>query len=105
MVSGGELKQALEAGIPSEKIVYAGVGKSKEEISFAIAKDIFCFNVESVEELTLLSILAKKAGKRVSCNLRVNLDIDVDTHHYTKTAKNRDQIRNFYSTVFFYCGK
>ncbi|MFA5644908.1 MAG: diaminopimelate decarboxylase [Candidatus Ratteibacteria bacterium] len=87
VVSGGELKQALEAGIPSEKIVYAGVGKSKEEISFAIAKDIFCFNVESVEELNLLSILAKKAGKEVSCNLRVNLDIDVDTHHYTKTAK------------------
>jgi len=87
VVSGGELKQALAAGVRPGRIVYAGVGKTAEEIALGLSSDILCFNVESIEELTLLDAIARKLGKRASCNLRVNLDIDVDTHHYTKTAK------------------
>ena len=59
-VSGGEIKAALEAGFPAKKIVFAGVGKADWEIEYALEKKIFCFNVESAEELSVIEELAKK---------------------------------------------
>lgn len=87
VVSGGELRRAMAVGFPPEKIVFAGVGKREEEISLAIAKDIYCFNVENEEELDIIEKRAKCVSKKVACNLRLNLDVDVDTHHYIKTSK------------------
>ncbi|MCX8082271.1 MAG: diaminopimelate decarboxylase [bacterium] len=87
VVSGGELQRAIIAHFPPGKIVFAGVGKKEEEIELGIKKKIFCFNVENEEEIEYIEKYAKKYRKKVICNLRINLDIDVDTHHYIKTSK------------------
>lgn len=87
VVSGGELRGALIAGFAPRKIVFAGVGKTEEEIEFGIKKNIFCFNIENEEELSLVEKYGRKYKKKIVCNLRLNLDIDVDTHHYIKTSK------------------
>lgn len=87
VVSEGELRRALIAGFPSSKIVFAGVGKSEEEIEFAVKKGIFCFNVENEEEIDIIENSGKKYKKEVLCNLRLNLNIDIETHHYIKTSK------------------
>lgn len=88
VVSGGELHRGLVAGFSPSKIVFAGVGKKEEEIEMGIKKKIYCFNVENEEELDIIEKYAKKyRRKKVVCNLRLNLDIDVDTHHYVKTSK------------------
>lgn len=87
VVSGGELRGALIAGFPPGKIVFAGVGKKDEEIEFGVSRDIYCFNVENEEELSSLEKYGRKYGRKVICNLRLNLDIDLDTHHYVKTSR------------------
>jgi len=87
VVSEGELRGALIAGFPPEKIVFAGVGKKEEEIELGIKKKIYCFNIENEEELAYAEKYGKKYKREVICNLRLNLDIDVDTHHYVKTSK------------------
>ncbi|MCX7706210.1 MAG: diaminopimelate decarboxylase, partial [bacterium] len=100
IVSGGELAKAVKANFSSKKIVFAGVGKTKEEIIAALKKNILLFTVESVEELKQIDIIAEDLKKIADVSLRINLDVDVDSHHYTKTAKKetkfglpRDQIR------------
>ena len=87
IVSGGELARALEAGIPAERIVFAGAGKSEEELDAGLNAGIYGFNVESREELRLLERIAARRGVRARIALRVNLDIASPTpHEYTRTG-------------------
>lgn len=86
IVSGGELFRALRAGIPPEKIVYAGVGKTEEEIRYALKSGILMFNVESEEELKEINRVAGEMGVRAPIALRVNPDIDPETHPYIATG-------------------
>lgn len=87
IVSEGELRRALVAGFKGKDIVFAGVGKKEEEIDFAVKTGIFCFNVENEEEVGLLEKYGRRYRKEVIYNIRLNLDVDVDTHHYIKTSK------------------
>ncbi|HUO02263.1 MAG TPA: diaminopimelate decarboxylase, partial [Rhizomicrobium sp.] len=80
VVSGGELKKALAAGIPASKIVFSGVGKTADELKLALSEDIFQFNVESEPELEALNTLALAMGRRAPVTLRINPDIDARTH-------------------------
>ena len=85
-VSAGEVKAALDSGFPASRIVFAGVGKTDEEIDLALHKGIGCLNVESGEELDIIISLAEKAGKKAPVALRVNPEIDAHTHHYITTG-------------------
>jgi diaminopimelate decarboxylase len=86
IVSGGELYRALEAGIPPEKIVYSGVGKSVEDLEYALNRDILLFNVESIQEILRLDETAKRVGKTARIAIRVNPDVDPETHPYISTG-------------------
>lgn len=90
-VSLGEMRLAIESGFPASKLVMAGVGKSDEEIEFAIENDIECLNVESIEELEVISEFAKRMGKVAKISLRVNPDIDAHTHKYITTGLEEDK--------------
>ena len=79
-VSGGEIKASIQAGFPTNKIVYAGVGKSDWEINLGLDKDIFCFNVESVPELEVINELAENKGKIARVAFRINPDVGAHTH-------------------------
>jgi len=85
-VSGNEVLKAIESGFKPEKIVFAGVGKSDKEINIALESDIFAFNVESVQELEVINGLAKSHGKRARVALRINPNVDAQTHHYITTG-------------------
>ena len=85
-VSGGEIKLALDCGFDASKIVFAGVGKSDEEIDLGILAGIGCFNAESTEEIEVISQRAALLGKRARVALRVNPEIDAHTHHYITTG-------------------
>lgn len=85
-VSGGEIRAAVDAGIPPQKIVFAGVGKTNREITLALSLGIGCFNVESLPELQTISQLAVSLGKTATVALRVNPNIDAHTHHYITTG-------------------
>jgi diaminopimelate decarboxylase len=87
VVSGGELKRALAAGIPANKILFSGVGKTEAELRAALAADILCINVESEPELDLLSTIAASKGRTVPVSVRVNPDVDAKTHHKIATGK------------------
>ena len=91
IVSGGELFRALQAGIDPKKIVYSGVGKTEEEMRFALKSGIGMFNVESEQELSALSALAQSMDAIASVAVRVNPDIDAKTHQYTATAKKENK--------------
>ncbi|MGH6828550.1 MAG: diaminopimelate decarboxylase [Rhizomicrobium sp.] len=80
VVSAGELKKARAAGIPAEKIVFSGVGKTRDEMALALTEDIYQFNVESEPELEALDELAQGRGKRAPVTMRVNPDVDARTH-------------------------
>jgi diaminopimelate decarboxylase len=86
IVSIGELKRALAAGADPEKIVFSGVGKSADEMAFAITTGILCFNVESASELDRLNEVATKLGRRAPVSLRVNPNVDAKTHPYISTG-------------------
>ena len=79
-VSGGEIKAALQAGFPADKIVYAGVGKSDWEIELGLDTDIFAFNVESIPELEIINQLATLKGKKARIALRINPNVGAHTH-------------------------
>ncbi len=85
-VSGGEIRAAIAAGFPADKIVFAGVAKTDREIEYALEQDIMCFNVESTEELTVISQIAKKMNKRARVCLRVNPNVDAHTHEKITTG-------------------
>jgi len=90
-VSGGEVQAAVNAGIPSSKIVFAGVGKADWEINLALENDIFCFNVESVPELEVINELAAAKNKTASVALRINPNVDAHTHNYITTGLNENK--------------
>ncbi|MER8393846.1 diaminopimelate decarboxylase [Mesorhizobium sp. M1340] len=87
VVSEGELRRALAAGIPASKILFSGVGKTGREMDFALSAGILCFNVESEPELELLSARATALGKIAPISLRINPDIDARTHNKISTGK------------------
>lgn len=85
-VSGGEVERAIQCGFSPEHIAFAGVGKSDSEIELGLKHDIFCFNVESFQELEVLNELAEKAGKVANVALRLNPNVDAKTHKYITTG-------------------
>lgn len=91
IVSGGELFRALQAGVPVEKIVYSGVGKTREEIDYALRSKILQFNVESAQELEVIQEVAAEQNLIAPISFRVNPDVDPKTHAYISTglAKNK----------------
>src|ERR1700761_5676403 len=91
VVSGGELKRALAAGIPPQRILFSGVGKTEAELRAALAADILCINVESEPELELLSRLAVESGRTARISLRVNPDVDAGTHAKIATGKSENK--------------
>jgi diaminopimelate decarboxylase len=86
IVSGGELYRALKAGVDPKKVVYSGVGKKDDEIEYALYTGILMFNVESEQELTRISELASRVGKKAGIAIRVNPDVDPGTHPYITTG-------------------
>ncbi len=91
IVSGGELYRALKSGFPARKIVYAGVGKTKEEIEFALKENILMFNVESLGELEIIANIAREMNCSAPVAIRVNPGIDPHTHKYTTTGKKENK--------------
>ncbi len=87
VVSEGELRRALSAGVPAGKIIFAGVGKTRAEMAFALKEDILGFNVESEPELMALSEVASSMGRTARIALRVNPDVDAKTHAKIATGK------------------
>ncbi|MFH1078708.1 MAG: diaminopimelate decarboxylase [Pseudomonadota bacterium] len=86
IVSGGELYRALQAGVDPRKVVYSGVGKRIDEIEYALNAGILMFNVESFQELAEINACAQRLGKRAGIALRVNPDVDPQTHPYISTG-------------------
>ncbi|PYM06902.1 MAG: diaminopimelate decarboxylase [Candidatus Rokuibacteriota bacterium] len=86
IVSGGELHRALRAGVPPQKITFAGVGKTREEMREALKAEILVFNVESASELAALNETAQASGVRAPVAVRVNPGVDSDTHPYIATG-------------------
>ena len=86
IVSGGELARVLAAGGSADKVVFSGVGKTKAEISEALQKKIRCFNVESLPELGRINEVATELGMMAPISIRVNPDVDAQTHPYISTG-------------------
>jgi diaminopimelate decarboxylase len=91
IVSGGELYRGLKAGFAPSKIVYSGVGKTAEEIDYALETGIFMINLESPEELTLVDQRARQMGVRAPIAVRVNPDVDPRTHPYISTGLKKNK--------------
>lgn len=90
-VSGNEVKSAIEHGFDKGKVVFAGVGKSDKEINLALDADIFCFNVESVQELEIINELAAAKGKVAGIAIRINPNVDAHTHHFITTGLDENK--------------
>ncbi|MFS8036198.1 diaminopimelate decarboxylase [Xanthobacter sp. AM11] len=88
IVSAGELRRALAAGVPAARIVFSGVGKTRDEMAEALAAGILCFNVESEPELAALSEVAQAMGRVAPISVRVNPDVDAKTHKKISTGKS-----------------
>jgi diaminopimelate decarboxylase len=86
IVSGGELFRGLQAGISPDRIVYSGVGKREDEIEYALQSGILMFNIESLEELELINRCSGRLNKKAPIALRVNPDVDPQTHPYISTG-------------------
>lgn len=91
VVSEGELRRALAAGIPASRIMFSGVGKTAREIDAALAADIYCFNIESEPELEVLNARALAMGKVAPISFRINPDVDAKTHAKISTGKKEDK--------------
>jgi diaminopimelate decarboxylase len=91
VVSGGELKRALAAGIPPERIMFSGVGKTASELAAAVDAGILCINVESEPELDALSAIARSKGHTACVSIRVNPDVDAKTHAKIATGKSENK--------------
>jgi diaminopimelate decarboxylase len=91
VVSGGELKRALAAGVPSDKIMFSGIGKTAAELALALDENILCVNVESEPELELLSAIAVGKGRSIDISVRVNPDVDAKTHAKIATGRAEDK--------------
>ncbi|AXX97685.1 diaminopimelate decarboxylase [Profundibacter amoris] len=106
VVSEGELRRALAAGIAPEKIVFSGVGKSAGEVAFALEQGILCLNVESLSELQMISDIATRLGVTARLSVRINPDVDPKTHAKLTTGKSGtkfgiawDQALDFFATA------
>lgn len=86
IVSRGELERVLAAGGKANKVVFSGVGKSFDDITRALEVGVYCFNVESVNELDRIQSIAEKMGKKAPISLRINPDVDAKTHPYISTG-------------------
>ena len=91
VVSGGELMRARAAGIPPDKIMFSGIGKTADELALAVDEGILCVNVESEPELALLSSIAAEKGRTANISVRVNPDIDARTHAKIATGRAEDK--------------
>jgi len=91
IVSGGELYRGLAAGFDPQRIVYSGVGKRADEIDYALDADILMFNVESLQELALIDERAGRMGKKARVAIRVNPDVDAQTHPYISTGLKKNK--------------
>ncbi len=91
VVSEGELRRALAAGVPANRIMFSGVGKTIHEMDLALEVGIYCFNVESEPELEVLASRAEKAGKTAHVSFRVNPDVDARTHAKISTGKKENK--------------
>ncbi len=90
-VSGNEVKKAISIGFSPQKTVFAGVGKSDKEINDALDLDILCFNVESIQELKVLDSLAAKRFKKAKVAIRINPNVDAQTHHNITTGLDENK--------------
>jgi diaminopimelate decarboxylase len=100
VVSKGEIERVLLAGGDAEKIVFSGVGKTMDEIEFGIAKNILCFNVESLDELKSISEVASSLNKRANISIRVNPSIDPKTHPYITTGLSENKFGIHENEIF-----
>jgi diaminopimelate decarboxylase len=91
IVSGGELYRARKAGIPADRIVYSGVGKTVDEIDYALSEGILMFNIESTQELEAIAGRARSLGRKARIALRVNPDVDPKTHPYISTGMKKNK--------------
>src|SRR5215467_14356151 len=91
VVSEGELRRALAAGVPSERIIFSGVGKTAAELHAALAADIHQINIESIPELRQLSEIADACGRRMPIGIRVNPDVDAQTHAKIATGRKENK--------------
>lgn len=91
IVSRGELFRGLQAGVPPERVVFAGVGKSDDEIAFALEQGVLMFNVESEDELRNIDAVAGRVGKTAPVAIRVNPDVDPNTHPYIATGMKKSK--------------
>jgi len=91
VVSEGELRRALAAGLPAEKIIFSGIGKTEDELRFAVERGVYQINVETEPELRSLSAVASRLGKRAPVALRVNPDVDAGTHAKIATGKKESK--------------
>jgi len=91
VVSEGELRRALAAGVPPEKILFSGIGKTARELAFGLETGILTFNVESEQELALLSEVAASRGATATVSLRINPDVDAGTHEKIATGRKENK--------------
>jgi diaminopimelate decarboxylase len=91
IVSGGELYRVIKAGGNPAKCTFAGVGKSREEIEYALRCEVLSFNIESEQELSAIDEIAKSLSKRAPIAIRVNPDVSANTHKYISTGKNENK--------------
>lgn len=91
VVSEGELRRARAIGVPGSKITFSGVGKTDQEINYALDQSIHCFNVESEPELLRISALATTKGTKAKISIRVNPDVDAKTHAKISTGKSENK--------------
>ncbi len=91
VVSGGEYLRAQKAGVPGEKIVFSGVGKTNDEIKLALSDGIRQFNVESIPEIKMINKIASTIGKKAPISIRVNPDVDAQTHKKIMTGKSENK--------------
>lgn len=91
VVSEGELRRALAVGVPADRIVFSGVGKTRAEMAHGLEHGIFSFNVESEAELRALSGVAQSLGRQARIAVRINPDVDARTHHKISTGKAEDK--------------
>ncbi|MDE2423314.1 MAG: diaminopimelate decarboxylase [Betaproteobacteria bacterium] len=99
IVSAGELRRVIEAGGDAKKVVFSGVGKSQEEIKYALEVGIFCFNIESEEELFRINQCAQDLNKKAPISFRVNPDVDPKTHPYISTGLKNSKFGVPFSTA------
>ncbi len=90
-VSGNEVQRSIDTGFAADKITFAGVGKSDKEIVTALKHRIFAFNVESIQELEVINELAGQHGERANVSLRINPNVDANTHHYITTGLDENK--------------